>query len=129
MRIKIAKTAGFCFGVDRAVKMAFDTAKKSPRVVTLGPIIHNPQIVSQLEKMGVRAVESPEEIPADTNGCYPLSWHWQRGYDYLCAHGIPYVDATCPFVAKIHQIVKNTVSRDVLFWLPAMKRTQRLKVS
>ena len=66
MRIKIAKTAGFCFGVDRAVKMAFDTAKKSPRVVTLGPIIHNPQIVSQLEKMGVRAVESPEEIPADT---------------------------------------------------------------
>ena len=59
--------------------MAFDTAKKSPRVVTLGPIIHNPQIVSQLEKMGVRAVESPEEIPADTNGCYPLSWHWQRG--------------------------------------------------
>ena len=52
MRIKVAKTAGFCFGVDRAVKMAFDTAEKFPRVVTLGPIIHNPQIVAQLEKMG-----------------------------------------------------------------------------
>lgn len=52
--------------MDRAVKMAFDTAEKFPRVVTLGPIIHNPQIVAQLEKMGVRAVESPEEIPANT---------------------------------------------------------------
>ena len=62
MRIKIAKTAGFCFGVDRAVKMAFDTAENSPNAVTLGPIIHNPQIVSRLESMGVRSVSSPEEI-------------------------------------------------------------------
>ena len=107
MRIKIAKTAGFCFGVDRAVKMAFDTAKKSPRVVTLGPIIHNPQIVSQLEKMGVRAVESPEEIPADTTAVIRSHGVGKEVYDYLCAHGIPYVDATCPFVAKIHQIVKE----------------------
>ena len=107
MRIKVAKTAGFCFGVDRAVKMAFDTAEKFPRVVTLGPIIHNPQIVAQLEKMGVRAVESPEEIPANTTAVIRSHGIGKEVYDYLCARGIPYVDATCPFVAKIHQIVKE----------------------
>ena len=100
MRIKVAKTAGFCFGVDRAVKMAFDTAEKFPRVVTLGPIIHNPQIVAQLEKMGVRAVESPEEIPANTTAVIRSHGIGKEVYDYLCARGIPYVDATCPFVAK-----------------------------
>ena len=107
VRIKVAKTAGFCFGVDRAVKMAFDTAEKFPRVVTLGPIIHNPQIVAQLEKMGVRAVESPEEIPANTTAVIRSHGIGKEVYDYLCARGIPYVDATCPFVAKIHQIVKE----------------------
>ena len=53
MQIKIAKTAGFCFGVDRAVKKAFEAADNYDKVVTLGPIIHNPQIVSQLEEKGV----------------------------------------------------------------------------
>lgn len=127
MRIKVAKTAGFCFGVDRAVKMAFDTAEKFPRVVTLGPIIHNPQIVAQLEKMGVRAVESPEEIPTNTTAVIRSHGIGKEVYDYLCARGIPYVDATCPFVAKIHQIVKEYSEQGRLILVAGDKKHPEVK--
>ncbi|MDD3192265.1 MAG: bifunctional 4-hydroxy-3-methylbut-2-enyl diphosphate reductase/30S ribosomal protein S1 [Oscillospiraceae bacterium] len=105
MRIKIAKTAGFCFGVDRAVKIAFDAAEEYPHVVTLGPIIHNPQIVEQLAGKGVQAVEAPEQIPQGATVVIRSHGVGRSIYDYLERSGIPYVDATCPFVAKIHQIV------------------------
>ena len=121
MRIKIAKTAGFCFGVDRAVKMAFDTAENSPNAVTLGPIIHNPQIVSQLESMGVRSVSSPEEILPDTTVVIRSHGVGQPVYDYLCEHHIPFVDATCPFVAKIHQIVKEYSEKGYLILIAGDK--------
>ena len=58
MRIQVAKTAGFCFGVDRAVKKAFEAADRYDKVVTLGPIIHNPQIVSQLAEKGVEKLNN-----------------------------------------------------------------------
>ena len=121
MRIKIAKTAGFCFGVDRAVKMAFDTAENSPNAVTLGPIIHNPQIVSRLESMGVRSVSSPEEILPDTTVVIRSHGVGQPVYDYLCEHHIPFVDATCPFVAKIHQIVKEYSEKGYLILIAGDK--------
>ena len=121
MRIKIAKTAGFCFGVDRAVKMAFDTAENSSNAVTLGPIIHNPQIVSQLESMGVRSVGSPEEILPDTTVVIRSHGVGQPVYDYLCEHHIPFVDATCPFVAKIHQIVKEYSEKGYLILIAGDK--------
>ncbi len=107
MRIKIAKTAGFCFGVNRAVKMAFDTAKQRPSVVTLGPIIHNPQIVAQLEEQGAYAVETAEQIPPGATVVIRSHGVGKKVYDDLIQRGIPYVDATCPFVAKIHQIVEE----------------------
>ncbi len=107
MQIKIAKTAGFCFGVDRAVKMTFQAAKSHPRTVTLGPIIHNPQIVEQLAKIGVHAVGGPEEIPQGATAVIRSHGVAQSVYDYLQKLRIPYIDATCPFVAKIHQIVKE----------------------
>lgn len=121
MRIKIAKTAGFCFGVDRAVKMAFDTAENSPNAVTLGPIIHNPQIVSRLESMGVRSVSSPEEILPDMTVVIRSHGVGQPVYDYLCEHHIPFVDATCPFVAKIHQIVKEYSEKGYLILIAGDK--------
>ena len=121
MRIKIAKTAGFCFGVDRAVKMAFDTAENSPNAVTLGPIIHNPQIVSRLESMGVRSVSSPAEILPDTTVVIRSHGVGQPVYDYLCEHHIPFVDATCPFVAKIHQIVKEYSEKGYLILIAGDK--------
>ena len=65
MKITLAKTAGFCFGVNRAVNMVYELIVKGEKVCTLGPIIHNPQLVSELESKGVRIVESPEEVKED----------------------------------------------------------------
>ena len=64
MKITLAKTAGFCFGVDRAVNMVYDLLEKGEKVCTLGPIIHNPQLVAELEEKGVRIVSSPQEVNA-----------------------------------------------------------------
>ena len=62
MKITVAKTAGFCFGVNRAVNTVYRLLENGERVCTLGPIIHNPQLVAELEKRGVRTVESPCEV-------------------------------------------------------------------
>lgn len=111
MNITLAKTAGFCFGVDRAVNMVEKLAEQGGNVCTLGPIIHNAQLVDRLKNMGVGIINDVEEA---------------RGLDTLVirSHGVPreveqkaleycknVVDATCPYVAKIHKIVdcKETV--------------------
>ena len=107
--VTTAKSAGFCFGVKRAVDMVYDEAKKGERVYTLGPIIHNQQVVEDLEKKGVKVIDSVNDI--------------NNGYDatvIIRSHGVPekvikalreknvnIVDATCPFVLKIHKIVKE----------------------
>ena len=63
MKITVAKTAGFCFGVNRAVNLVYRLLEEGKRVYTLGPIIHNPQMVADLASRGVTAVEEPEEVP------------------------------------------------------------------
>lgn len=107
MQIKIAKTAGFCFGVDRAVKKAFEAADNYDKVVTLGPIIHNPQIVSQLEEKGVTVVDLPQQVPQGATAVIRSHGVGKWVYDYLDQNRISYVDATCPFVAKIHHLVSE----------------------
>lgn len=105
MEIKLAKTAGFCFGVDRAVEMVYRLLDGDKKVFTLGPIIHNPQLVSDLESQGVRIVETPEE--ADPGSILVIRSHGVPAEMYRRAmeSGLEVVDATCPFVAKIHKIV------------------------
>ena len=67
MKITVAKTAGFCFGVDRAIQLVYQLADEGKKVCTLGPIIHNPQVVEDLSKKGVRIVSAPEEVkPEET---------------------------------------------------------------
>lgn len=108
MSVTVAKTAGFCFGVDRAVNAAYELLEKGGKAVTLGPIIHNPQIVEDLKSRGMFPVNSPSETPP--------------GYTLILrAHGVPksvtdecerlgisVVDATCPFVKKIHTLAQKT---------------------
>lgn len=100
MKIEVAKRAGFCFGVKRAVKLAFEAAKSSPHPVqTLGPIIHNPQVVEELEKRGVRVVAKPAEAGSGTviirsHGVHP------RVLAQLRSRKVRVIDATCPFVTK-----------------------------
>ncbi len=109
--IRVAKTAGFCFGVNRAVETVYDLLRQGARVCTLGPIIHNPQLVESLSARGVRIIHSPEEArPGETvvirsHGVPPQVL---EKLESLC---VPVVDATCPFVEKIHGLVsKNSAA-------------------
>lgn len=107
MGLTIGEHAGFCFGVRRAVCKAFECAEAQLPCVTLGPLIHNPQEVARLEAAGVRSVDSLEEVlPGQTviirsHGVTP------RVYARCEEMGIPVIDATCPHVAHIHQLVKS----------------------
>jgi 4-hydroxy-3-methylbut-2-enyl diphosphate reductase len=107
LKIKVAKNAGFCFGVRRAIEIAERTLKNKSKVYTLGPIIHNPQEVKRLEKQGIKTLKSVNKI--------------QDGYIILRTHGIPFdlhkklnenkninvIDSTCPFVKRAQDVVKE----------------------
>lgn len=108
MEIIEAKTAGFCFGVNRAVKMAYDAAESrgERRVYSLGPIIHNDQVVSDLEAKGVSTVKRPEDI---TDNSVVIIESHGVGKDVIgrIPKDCTIVDATCPYVDKIHRIVSE----------------------
>ena len=110
MEVIVAKTAGFCFGVKRAVEQVYEqieTAKKP--VYTYGPIIHNEFVVKDLEEKGVRVLNTEEELAALEDGIVIIRSHGvgKHIYELLEAHHITVVDATCPFVKKIHRIVEQ----------------------
>ena len=107
MNIKLAKTAGFCFGVDRAVKLVYDLLREGKKVCTLGPIIHNAQLVSELESKGVRIVSSPSEVCADETLVIRSHGVSRDVYEEAERLSLSVADATCPFVSKIHKIVSN----------------------
>ncbi len=106
MRVTVAKTAGFCFGVNRAVEMVLSLADSGKKVCTLGPIIHNRQLVEELETKGVRIVNSPEEAKADEVLVIRSHGVPKEVETAAALHCAEVCDATCPFVAKIHRIVK-----------------------
>ncbi|MCL2486546.1 MAG: 4-hydroxy-3-methylbut-2-enyl diphosphate reductase [Oscillospiraceae bacterium] len=104
--IHIAKTAGFCFGVNRAVEMVTSLAESGERVFTLGPIIHNAHAVDDLRRKGVTIVDNPREADG---GILVIRSHGvpQAIYNEIKTLGMRFADATCPFVSKIHQIVSE----------------------
>ena len=113
MKVKVAKTAGFCFGVKRAVDKVYQLIEEgvSP-IYTLGPIIHNEGVVADLEARGVHVIaEADLDSPDDTlqNGTVVIRSHGvgKPIYDKLKEKNISYVDVTCPFVLKIHRIVEK----------------------
>ncbi len=103
--IIVAKTAGFCFGVNRAVKIAFDVADRNHGGCTLGPIIHNKEMVAELTDRGVVSVDSLDDIQGREPVIIRSHGVKRSVYDKLNEMGVEYIDATCPFVAKIHSIV------------------------
>ncbi len=107
MKITLAKTAGFCFGVKRAVDTVYELLRKGEKVCTLGPIIHNPQLVSDLEDRGVRVVNDVDEAKQDETLVIRSHGVPEAVTDRAMNSGIKTVDATCPFVSKIHGIVKE----------------------
>ena len=111
MEVNKAKTAGFCFGVKRAVDTVYNEAKKAgdEKIYTYGPIIHNMEVVKDLEKKGVHTLWNEEELDALEEGTVIIRSHGvaKRIYDKMEEKGLTLVDATCPFVKKIHNIVKK----------------------
>lgn len=107
MQIKLAKTAGFCFGVNRAVRMLYDKVEHGEKVCTLGPIIHNSQLVSDLESRGVKTIDSVNECPAGYEIVVRTHGVEKKVVDLIEESKIEYTDATCPFVLKIHKIVRE----------------------
>ena len=107
MEIILAKTAGFCFGVNRAVNMVYDFIEKGEKVCTLGPIIHNPQLVEELAQRGVRIVASPNEVNEGEVLVIRSHGVSQAVLDEAANLDVKTVDATCTFVAKIHRIVSE----------------------
>lgn len=105
LEIKLAETAGFCFGVDRAVKLCEDLLAEGKKVATLGPIIHNDGVVKSLAERGCVIVDSPEDTPPDTVLVIRSHGVPQAVMDQCKELGISFEDATCPFVSKIHKIV------------------------
>ncbi len=107
MQIKLAKTAGFCFGVDRAVNLVYDLVEKGEKVCTLGPIIHNQQLVDDLKAKGVDTIESPSDCREGYKIVIRTHGVEKEVIEDIEERQIPFVNATCPFVLKIHSIVKK----------------------
>ena len=107
MEVRLAKTAGFCFGVKRAVEKVYEQIERGKKIYTFGPIIHNESVVGDLEKKGVSVIDSVEELRDIREGSVVIRSHGvpKKVYDILIKQELECIDATCPFVKKIHRIV------------------------
>ena len=104
MQIILAKTAGFCFGVNRAVKLTYELLEQGRPVATLGPLIHNPQVVEDLESKGAITCDSVDDVPDGCEVVIRSHGVGQSVYDKISTRRLAYHDATRPFVTKIHKI-------------------------
>ena len=107
MSIRLAKSAGFCFGVNRAVELVEKMTADGKKVATLGPIIHNRHVVARFQEMNVRVIENPEEATGEDTVIIRSHGVTKGVYNRLVESGAEIVDATCPFVKRIHNIVQK----------------------
>ncbi|MCR5609517.1 MAG: 4-hydroxy-3-methylbut-2-enyl diphosphate reductase [Lachnospiraceae bacterium] len=118
MRVRLADTAGFCFGVKRAVDMVYQEAETSNNVYTFGPIIHNESVVNDLESKGVNVINDVLEIKDNDVGTIIIRAHGvpKKTLDAMESCKVKVVDATCPFVRKIYNIVtsQGNEGRDII---------------
>ena len=107
MSIRTAKSAGFCFGVSRAVELVEQAAAEGKRVVTLGPIIHNRHVVDKFMGLGVGVIDTPEQAQPGQTVIIRSHGVARSVYEALEQRGVEIIDATCPFVKRIHGIVSR----------------------
>ena len=109
MEVILAESAGFCFGVKRAVEKVYEQAAIGKKIYTFGPIIHNEEVVKDLENKGVTVIETEEELTSLTEGTVVIRSHGVSKHicDLIAQSGLECVDATCPFVKRIHNIVEK----------------------
>ena len=107
MQVKLAKTAGFCFGVQRAVDMVYNEVNKGKKIYTYGPVIHNDIVINDLAQKGVTVINDINDLPDGADGSVIIRAHGvgEEIINAIQERGIELIDATCPFVKKIHRIV------------------------
>lgn len=107
VKINLAKSGGFCFGVKRAIKIALDTAKSSARVEVLGDIVHNEEVVKEINQVGVKQIK---RLRKGDDKVLLISAHGasEETYEKASRLGYTIVDATCPMVKEIHKIAKTS---------------------
>ena len=113
MRIILAEKAGFCFGVERAVSTAYSLAEKGVKAKTLGPLIHNTDVIRDLEEKGIGIIDSPEQARKDETVIIRAHGVSPDVYAAVCENAAEVCDATCPFVKKIHAIVADNSREDI----------------
>lgn len=128
LEIVVAKNAGFCFGVSKSIELLFDLLENTDeKLYTIGPIIHNDQVVEKLRTMGVQVVKDISEVGSDgqvvirTHGVTP------EVYDKIISSGLKYSDATCPYVKKIHKLVNEKYKEDYQIVIVGDKDHQEVK--
>ena len=109
MEVLLAKSAGFCFGVKRAGDRGYELTRTGHKIYTFGPIIHNEEVVGDLEKKGVSVIADEKELAGITDGVVVIRSHGvaKSVYEQIERQGLECVDATCPFVKRIHNIVER----------------------
>ena len=108
MQVEVAETAGFCFGVDRAVNAVYKLLEEGKKACTLGPIAHNPQVTGDLREKGVLAVDSPAGAPPGYVLVIRSHGVAREVEEEIGRLSVPCVDATCPSVKKIHRLSLST---------------------
>ena len=129
MEIRVAKTAGFCFGVKRAVDLTYGLLNEGCKVATLGPLIHNPQAVEDMQKKGALVADAIADVPAGYEVVIRSHGVPRTVYDELDARGITYHDATCPFVLKIQRIATEAEKAGRCCWWQATRPIRRCRGS
>ena len=104
-KVTVARSAGFCFGVDRAVKLVYKELENGTKVATLGPIIHNQDVVNDMQAKGARIISDIDELEDGETVVIRSHGVGRDVYDRINAKGCRMLDATCPFVSRIHKIV------------------------
>ncbi|MBE6854343.1 MAG: bifunctional 4-hydroxy-3-methylbut-2-enyl diphosphate reductase/30S ribosomal protein S1 [Ruminococcus sp.] len=112
--ITVAKTAGFCFGVDRAVKLVYEALEQGGKVATLGPIIHNQDVVNDMLAKGARIIDDVAELLPGETVVIRSHGVGRAVYEAIEQKGNPLIDATCPFVSRIHKIVAEETAKGAL---------------
>ena len=109
MEVVLAKSAGFCFGVKRAMEEVYSQLENGKKIVTYGPLIHNEEVVKDLAQRGVDVIDGEEELEALAEGAVVIRSHGvsKHIYELIEQKGLECIDVTCPFVKRIHRIVER----------------------
>ncbi len=127
MNITLAESAGFCFGVNKAVQTVYRLLDSGKKVCTLGPIIHNPQLVEEFSSRGVIITDSIDNMPKGYTLVIRSHGIGKQEFEEIVSSNIEYIDTTCPFVKKIHNLVETNSNPDRVILIAGNKNHPEVK--